>query len=578
MFIGASGDNIERKSKLIFSCIILLFCGGSLSAKTMTAEQAEEAAKGWLQIGADPIYIGPNHKTINIETITDIFGEPLYYIVSLQPSGFVIVSAYDSVEPIIGFSDDGVYDAFSDNPLSALVTEDISERVISAKETESFQLFDINSPSSEHQRKWSRLITLGRAAEGGFQLMALSSALIADIRVPPLIKSKWSQTTCCTSYPKPCYNYYTPGQYSSGCVATAMAQLMRYHKYPRDSISLNRFTIGIDGNLWSAYPVRGTGIGGAYNWDMMPLDPNCSTTLAQRQAIGTICYDTGAAIGTNYYPESSIADVYSAKDALKNVFKYGQAIAGYNNSRNIGTGLINMINPNLDAGDPVILGINRTAGGHAVLCDGYGYSTKTMYHHLNMGWAEISDAWYNLPDVNAIDRTYNSVVMCIYNIHVTHEGNGEVISGRILDYSENPISDANVYAESIDGKSILSTTTNAKGIYAFNNLSSSTTYTIQPVARGMIFPDRVVTTGTSLNEKPVSGNIWAVDFKADYAGDFDGDGDIDNTDLAIFASAWQSTPENKKWNPSCDLNNPPDNIINYLDLKIFISNWTANPK
>jgi hypothetical protein len=201
-----------------------------------------------------------------------------------------------------------------------------------------------------------------------------------------------------------------------------------------------------------------------------------------------------------------------------------------------------------------------------------------MYHHLNMGWAGISDAWYNLPDVNAIDRTYNSVVMCIYNIHVTHEGDGEVISGRILDHNGNPIPDVNVYAETIDKQTILSTNTNAKGIYAFNNLNSATTYTILPISTGFIFTEQEVTTGTSLDEKPVSGNKWAVDFKADCAGDFDGDGDIDNTDFAIFASAWQTTPENKNYLPSCDLNNPPDNIINSLDLKIFISNWPTNSK
>ena len=182
-----------------------------------------------------------------------------------------------------------------------------------------------------------------------------------------------------------------------------------------------------------------------------------------------------------------------------------------------------MINPNLDAGDPVILAINRTIGSHAVLCDGYGYSNKTMYHHLNMGWAGISDAWYNLPDVNAIDRTYNSVIMCIYNIHVGHDSDGEVISGRILDHNGRPIADANVYAESLDKKTILSTSTNKNGIYAFD-CNSVTTYTIHPVAKGFIFTDKEVKTGTSIDKKAVSGNIWAVDIQADYAGDFDGDG------------------------------------------------------
>ncbi len=293
--------------------------------------------------------------------------------------------------------------------------------------------------------------------------------------------------------------------------------------------------------------------------------------------IGALCYDAGVSVGMDYYPDSSMADTYNIKDSLKSIFKYGQAIVGYNKFHNIGSGLINMINPNLDAGDPVILAINHTAGTHTVLCDGYGYSSSTMYHHLNMGWAGISDAWYNLPDVNAIDRTYSSVVMCIYNIHVGHGSDGEVISGRVLDNSGRPIPDINVYAESAETKTIISTTTNKNGIYAFD-CNSATTYTICPVSDGLIFSEQKVTTGTSIDNKPVSGNKWAVDFTATYAGDFDCDGDIDIADFAIFTSAWQTTPEDKNWNPSCDLNNPPDNIINSLDLKIFISNWNAKEK
>ncbi len=543
----------------------------------MTAEQAEQAAKGWLKNGADPLYIEPNRQAWEVETFTDDSNEPLYYIVKLQPSGFIIVSADDSVEPIIGFSDEGTYNALTDNPLASLIVQDISGRADALKQTKDFQLLDINSQPSEHQNKWSRLITIGRIVESGFELMGLASASMADIRVAPLVKSKWSQTTCCSSSPVSCYNYFTPEQYPCGCVATAMAQLMRYHKYPVSGINLSNFYITIDGSLWTAYPFGGNGIDGAYDWNMMPLDPNCTTTLAQRQEIGTLCYDAGVAVCTNYYSESSVADVYNAKNALKSVFKYGQAISGYNDSNDIGSGLTNMINPNLDAGDPVILAINRKNGGHAVLCDGYGYSSETMYRHLNMGWAGISDAWYNLPDVNAIDRTYTSVVMCIYNIHVTHDSDGEVISGRVLDHNGKPVADANVYAESIDKKTIISTSTNKNGIYAFD-CNSATSYTIHTVEPGLIFSDKIVTTGTSINNRPVSGNIWAVDFKADYAGDFDGDGDIDSSDFAIFASAWQSTPEDKKWLPSCDLSNPPDNIINSLDLNIFISNWITNSK
>ena len=193
------GGIIERKQRLIFSFILILFCGGSLYAKTMTALEAEQAAKGWLKINSDPVYIGPNYRVSGIEAIPDISGEPLYYVVSLQPSGFVIVSANDLIEPIIGFSDEGIYSAATDNPMAALVSQDIPERLDASKQVNEFQLMDVNIQDSEHQNKWDHLIALGQAAENGFELMALDSVLVADIRVPPLIKSKWSQTTCCPS-------------------------------------------------------------------------------------------------------------------------------------------------------------------------------------------------------------------------------------------------------------------------------------------------------------------------------------------------------------------------------------------
>ena len=521
--------------------------------------------------------MNPNHRVDTIEPFTDNTGKVIYYIASLQPAGFLIISADDLIEPIISFSNEGSFDTLNDNPLAALAANDISERIDTAKTIEDYQLLSIKQQATETQNKWNHLITLGQIEETGFALMGLSTASVADIRVEPLVKSKWSQTTSCYSTPVPCYNYFTPKQYPSGCVATAMAQLMRYHRYPKESIDRSLFKIIVDGHLWPVYPVKGSGISYAYDWDLMALEPNCTSTKLQRQEIGALCYDAGISVGTNYYSNISFADVYNVKDALKNVFKYGQAIFGYNDSKNIDSGLINMINPNLDAGDPVILAIYRQNGGHAVLCDGYGYYSDTMYHHLNMGWSGISDAWYNLPDVNAVDRTYSSVLMCIYNIHVTDEGDGEVISGRVLDHNGNPIADANVYAETLDKNTIISISTNAKGIYAFDCLNSATTYSIRAASPGLTFTEYEITTGTSINNRPVSGNIWGVDFTGDYTGDFDCDGDIDHEDFAIFASAWQSTPKDKNWTPSCDLNNPPDNIINSLDLNIFLDNWhTAN--
>ena len=75
--------------------------------------------------------------------------------------------------------------------------------------------------------------------------------------------------------------------------------------------------------------------------------------------------------------------------------------------------------------------------GHAVLVDGYGYDQstriKTLYHHLNMGWAGYNDLWYNLPEIG----DYDTVPACIYNVFPT--GTGEIISGRVTDATGWPI-------------------------------------------------------------------------------------------------------------------------------------------
>jgi hypothetical protein len=64
---------------------------------------------------------------------TDVFtnrdGEIIYYVVYLDPSGFVVVPADDRIEPIIAFVERGIYDPSPDNPLGALVSRDLAGRM-----------------------------------------------------------------------------------------------------------------------------------------------------------------------------------------------------------------------------------------------------------------------------------------------------------------------------------------------------------------------------------------------------------------------------------------------------------------
>jgi len=511
--------------------VVLQLCRDNTQARPTTQQEAGKVVKGWLKASPQPLGAALGRQVKEIQTYTDNGGNPLYYIVYLQPNGFVIVSADNLIEPIIGFAQDGIYDPSPDNPLGALVTGDINGRIESVRIGRPARTKGAIGVSTVPQNKWSNFLGLAEAPEKEFGTMGLSG--IDDVRVSPLVQTRWHQKTCCSSLA--CYNYYTPGppngggdgdgnNYWCGCVATALAQIMRYHQYPITGIGHNSFPIKIRDANYTRYTRGGDGSGGAYYWDQMPLVPNsiCGTiTLTQRQAIGALCHDAGVAISnrisgeyTYYDSDETIAYTHSAKLGLtstSNGFKYGNAIFGYNSGNNIGAGLIGMVNPNLDANHPVYFGIKQGTAGHAIVCDGYGYNAGTMYHHLNMGWAGASDAWYDLPDINS-SPSYNTIYETIYNI--IKLGSGEFISGRVTDPCGNPINDVNVNQYYYPGPSpLIIHHTNSKGIYAFYGISSDSNIALRAEKTGYVFGSQtIVRTGHSSDSQPTSGNLWGVDF------------------------------------------------------------------
>ena len=505
---------MKKRSQIILTALfaLLALCCSCLLARPTTEYEAEMVVKGWLTADPQPLDTKIGQQVRRVETFTNAGGETVYYIVYLHPSGFVIVSADDLVEPIIGFVAEGTYDPSPNNPLGALVTNDLKGRIAIVRSTFNLQAMAEAEELSltDTQRKWSSFIRLAETPKDSIRLMGLPS--ICDVRVAPLTMTKWGQSKDkCGSY---CYNYYTPNHYPSGCVATAMAQLMRYYEYPHEpndydptqSDGKRKFKIKVDGveHIVSL-------IGRPYSWNIMAPDPDCSTEDAQRQAIGAICYDAGISTESEYTSNETGTNNSKATNALRITFKYTNDIFGWNSNNNIGKEQLNgMVNPNLDAGYPVIFGMPRGQNSHAAVCDGYGYKASTLYHHLNMGWYGNNSVWYNLPNIDcSAPGPYQTITSCIYNIFPS--GSGEIISGRVIDIYGNPIGEAIVTAKCVNNR--YEATTNHNGIYALAKIPSATTYTISVTRRGFIFTDQnSVITGTSSDWENVSGNKWQVDF------------------------------------------------------------------
>jgi hypothetical protein len=515
MMAKSAGSIPGRLAVYLLVLVLVLASVTGAWAKPTTPEQAGKVAANWLALQSQPLGEFMGQQVKEVQSFPGPEGSSYYYVVYLDLTGFVIVAADDLVEPIIGFVPVGItYDPSPTNPLGALVSNDVPGRVLHAREMEAMslkagELLAPENPMAKAQRKWTWLAD----PRIGQEHLEFGVPDLSEVRVTPFVRSLWSQTTVGGSA---CYNYYTPpnaggssNNYPCGCVATAMSQLMRYWQHPSAGAGTTSFTIWVD-NVSQDRSLRGgNGSGGAYDWANMALVPS-SPTAAQRSAIGALTHDAGVSVNMSYSASGSGADTLAAAGAFTNVFMYSNARTAYDSGRNLPEGNRNrMVNPNLHAKYPVLFGITGAAGGHAIVCDGYGYEASTMYHHLNMGWAGAADAWYNLPDINTAYYDFTSLYKCVYNVYVT--GSGEIIAGRVTAADGSPISGASVTATRAAGGTY-SATTDANGIYAIAKVPSGSSYTVSIDKTGYTFTPQSTATGTSTDYSITTGNVGDLDF------------------------------------------------------------------
>src|SRR5262249_37257128 len=156
------------------ACFALNAIGAPVGAKT-----AAVAVKGWLQLQKDhrPLGTALGGTVANVETYNDKTGSPLYHVVYLEPSGFVIVSAEGETEPVIAWVEKGHFDPSTSNPLGALVSRDLPIRVAYARAHAG------SASGAKHLSNWQ---TLAKSATG---VIPKSLGSVSDIRVAPFIKT-----------------------------------------------------------------------------------------------------------------------------------------------------------------------------------------------------------------------------------------------------------------------------------------------------------------------------------------------------------------------------------------------------
>ena len=98
---------------------------GIASTAPVTAETAASAVQGWLRQDPRPLGRTLSARQRSTDTVKNSSGDVLYYIVHLDPAGFVILSSDDALEPIVAFSATGSFDPLSGSAMAAVVNRDV---------------------------------------------------------------------------------------------------------------------------------------------------------------------------------------------------------------------------------------------------------------------------------------------------------------------------------------------------------------------------------------------------------------------------------------------------------------------
>ena len=185
------------------------------------------------------------------------------------------------------------------------------------------------------------------------------------MRVAPLVTAHWNQGD---AGGQRCYNYYTPLNRACGCTATALGQIMYYHRYPTERILPGETLYdSIDGYGSYSVSTNGTGgmtntttgeytafdppYGGPYNWSIMVDSPTSSTSENARKAIGQLTRDAGFAVFSHYFSggsTSGYSDAIASSIILNLHYADAVRTTGFNADKLIA---------NLDAGLPIQIGL-----------------------------------------------------------------------------------------------------------------------------------------------------------------------------------------------------------------------------
>lgn len=358
--------------KLFLVAWVAMLAQWMMFAGPVTPEQAQKIAESYLnqkqlRSSSKPLALTYTHRAPSLKSSdADFVMQPAYYYVFNRGTheGFAIVSADDRTAPVLGYSETGHFD-LSKAPAH------------------------VRAWMAQYDAEYQYLYSHPELSIKTKSLRAEAPVQYGDGDIRPLLgEIRWDQ-----GHP---YNSMCPmdagGRSYSGCVATAMAQIMRMHKWPKKSVE-GKFSYQDP----EAYVTRSITFGEKeYEWNKMPenFDGHRNPTTEEADAIGYLLKEIGYAAKMSYSSKGSGAWECDALEAFKSRFYFKKKARLQYRAGHTAESWANLILTELKAGRPLFYCGAGDGGGHAYVCDGYKKDTEMF--HFNWGWGGMANGFYRL--------------------------------------------------------------------------------------------------------------------------------------------------------------------------------------
>jgi hypothetical protein len=267
-------------------------------------------------------------------------GMPAYYVFNFSEGGFIIISASDRSYPVLGYSFEGSYRNDEKPANFAAWMQGYAQQIVFAEQ----QQLPADKKTSDAWTLWA--------------CNTMQSFPENEDAIEPLLSSSWDQGSH--------YNELCPsdpggpsGHVYAGCVATAMAQVMYYWRYPLQGTGSHGY--------YSEYGYLSADFGNTtYQWE------NMTNSISQtgNVSMATLLYHCGIAVNMTYSPSGSGANSWDAVQALKTYFNYSDEVTLLDKENYTEEEWASLLKDNLDQLHPLYYN-GYGSGGHAFNVDGY---------------------------------------------------------------------------------------------------------------------------------------------------------------------------------------------------------------